>query len=130
MPTPKLSVPSSTPGSSRTAGIVATTLPARGESISTRRAGHGSHPWSLPFSALQKMNLQPQDGSTSHASKLASIASRLHSNLAHEPEDARLTGGTRSLTRRLLGLNITSTARKAPQSMELQNGMPVITRVA
>jgi hypothetical protein len=40
------------------------------------------------------------------------IDSHLHSNLLNEPEDARLTGGTRSLTRRLLGLNIMTVSRK------------------
>jgi hypothetical protein len=32
--------------------------------------------------------------------------------LAKEPEDARLTGGTRSLDRRLLGLNLSEISRK------------------
>jgi hypothetical protein len=128
MPTSKLSPSSST--STRPSGVLATTIQNRSEAVPTRRAGHGSHPWSLPFSARQKMQLQPQDGATAHASKLTSIAARLHSNLAHEPEDARLTGGTRSLTRRLLGLNIISSTRKAPQATEVSNGLPVIVQVA
>jgi len=32
-----------------------------------------------------------------------------HGRLPSEPEDANLTGGTRSLTRRLLALNVTGT---------------------
>jgi hypothetical protein len=72
------------------------------------------------------MQLQPQDGATAHASKLTSIAARLHNNLSQEPEDARLTGGTRSLTRRLLGLNITAAPRRSPQSSDAPKGLPTI----
>lgn len=36
------------------------------------------------------------------------ISSHLMTNILHEPEDAGLTGGRRSLTRRLLGLNVIS----------------------
>lgn len=36
--------------------------------------------------------------------------------LAKEPEDARLTGGTRSLDRRLLALNLSSLKRKVMPS--------------
>jgi hypothetical protein len=37
-----------------------------------------------------------------------------------EPEDARLTGGTRSLSRRLLGLNILLTGRRPAIAVKLQ----------
>jgi hypothetical protein len=37
----------------------------------------------------------------------SSVGSAGFSMLPFEPEDARLTGGTRSLSRRLLGLNLT-----------------------
>ena len=43
--------------------------------------------------------------------RLANISSHQHSDVLNEPEDARLTGGTRSLTRRLLGLNVVVTHR-------------------
>jgi len=39
-------------------------------------------------------------------------APRLLSMLPNEPEDARLTGGTRSLDRRLLALNLHGTLKK------------------
>jgi hypothetical protein len=76
------------------------------------------------------MQFQPQDGAPPTAAKLTNIAARLHGVLAQEPEDARLTGGTRSLTRRLLGLNILSSHRKSPQSTELAKGLPVGVQVA
>lgn len=60
--------------------------------------------WSLPF-AEQTM-LQPQDGAVDTRTRLANIRSHQHSDGLHESEDARLTGGTRSLDRRLLGLNV------------------------
>lgn len=41
------------------------------------------------------------------------LSSGIFSNL-HEPEDARLTGGTRSLARRLLGLNLPSVSMQIP----------------
>lgn len=44
------------------------------------------------------------------------ISSNLHTNLLNEPEDARLTGGTRSLTRRLMGLNIIATYQKTAKA--------------
>jgi hypothetical protein len=130
MPIPKLSTSPSASITPRSSAVVATTLTPRAEAPSTRRAGHGGHPWSLPLSARQKMQLQPQDGATAHASKLTSIAARLHSSLSQEPEDARLTGGTRSLTRRLLGLNVTAAPRRAPQSTDAPKGLPTNVQVA
>ena len=78
--------------------------------MAPRRSGHGGSAWSLPFT--EQVMTQPQDGATQTRTRLASITSRLHSNALHEPEDARLTGGTRSLDRRLLGLNVMETYRK------------------
>jgi len=71
----------------------------------TRRAVHGSSAWSLP----RGLNLrQPQDGASSEVSPVL--------NNLPEPEDARLTGGTRSLTRRLMGLNVAEVSRKPTMS--------------
>ena len=81
--------------------------------VMTTRRGHGGLAWSLPLAEPEMR--QPQDGSVAKRKRLAMIDSRLHSNVLQEPEDARLTGGTRSLTRRLMGLNITEAAmRKGP----------------
>ncbi len=61
--------------------------------------GHGHAGWAMPFAA--RTLIQPQDGAVETRSSL------LHCNpTMHESEDAYLTGGTRSLDRRLLGLNI------------------------
>jgi hypothetical protein len=75
--------------------------------ISTRRGGHGGTAWSLPFAELGM--IQPQDGAVDTRTRLANIRSHQHSDLLHEAEDALLTGGTRSLDRRLLGLNVVDT---------------------
>jgi hypothetical protein len=78
-----------------------------------RRTGHGGFAWSAGSRILR----QPQDGAPDTRSRLASIASRLNSGLiaeSSEPEDASLTGGTRSLNRRLMGLNVIKTGRKLP----------------
>lgn len=99
MPQPRMS-----PWVSRSGELVR--MPA----ISTRRGGHGSMAWSLPF-AEQTM-LQPQDGAIDTRTRLASIRSHQHSDGLHESEDAQLTGGTRSLDRRLLGLNVLETYAK------------------
>ena len=72
--------------------------------MSTRRGGHGGTAWSMPFT--EQGLVQPQDGAVDPRTRLASIRSHQHSDLLHEAEDARLTGGTRSLDRRLLGLNV------------------------
>lgn len=65
-----------------------------------RRVSHGS----TRFARASCLR-QPQDGAEPSA-RVASIKSRLQPTLAEEPEDARLTGLTRSLNRRLLGLNV------------------------
>lgn len=72
----------------------------------TREGKHGGTAWSTPFS--ERSLRQPQDGASEKRTRLAMINAHLLTNLLDEPEDARLTGGTRSLTRRLLGLNVIS----------------------
>ena len=89
------------------------------------RNGHGGLAWSLPLG--DKMMRQPQDGAQDKRRRIAVMNSHLHSNLLNEPEDARLTGGTRSLTRRLLGLNVGTNDRKAPQIVK---GVAATPRVA
>jgi hypothetical protein len=78
--------------------------------MSTRRGKHGGTAWSMPFTEQGLM--QPQDGAVDPRARLASMRSHQHSDLLHEAEDARLTGGTRSLDRRLLGLNVLDTQVK------------------
>jgi len=75
-----------------------------------RRMSHGGSAWSLPrgTSGLR----QPQDGAAM-SSAPSLLASLRHGNALLEPEDAGMTGGTRSLTRRLMGLNVTSAPRKS-----------------
>ncbi len=72
-----------------------------------RRVGHGDSAWSLP----RGLNVlrQPQDGAPAVAPNPLTATQR---NVLSEPDDARITGGTRSLSRRLLGLNVTSAPRK------------------
>ncbi len=84
---------------------------ARMPVMAPRRSGHGGSAWSLPFTG--QVMIQPQDGAVDTRTRLASISSHQHSDVLHEPEDARLTGGTRSLDRRMLGLNVMETYRKA-----------------
>jgi hypothetical protein len=78
--------------------------------ISTRRGGRGGNGWSTSFG--EQGLIQPQDGAVDTRTKLANIRSHQHSDGLHESEDARLTGGTRSLNRRLLGLNVLEPGRK------------------
>ncbi|MGA8940746.1 MAG: hypothetical protein WB439_16405 [Acidobacteriaceae bacterium] len=81
--------------------------------ISTQRGGHGGMAWPSPFAEQAEQSMmQPQDGAVDARVRLASIRSHQHSDLLHESEDARLTGGTRSLDRRLLGLNVLDTYAK------------------
>jgi hypothetical protein len=72
-----------------------------------RRVGHGDSAWSLP----RGLNVlrQPQDGAPANSPNPLAEKQR---NALSEPDDARITGGTRSLSRRLLGLNVTSAPRK------------------
>lgn len=69
-----------------------------------RRTPHGGTAWTrVPADALR----QPQDGALHDNLRVADISARpgfMESFM--ESEDARLTGGTRSLMRRLMGLNM------------------------
>ncbi len=70
------------------------------------RTGHGGTAWGSASTSVGEVKLyQPQDGAADPRSRVADIASRMR-KMAGEPEDARLTGGTRSLMRRLSGLNM------------------------
>lgn len=82
----------------------------------TRRANHGSSAWSTP-SRYPSLS-QPQDGASDRPSRVILLQATLHTSLASEPEDARMTGGTRSLTRRVLGLNVTAEERKSAAPMK------------
>ncbi len=84
------------------------------ESTAARRANHGGSGWSLP-SRLSAC-LQPQDGSQAAAPRVARMPVRPGSwKLACESDDARITGTTRSLSRRVLGLNnVAADQRKNP----------------
>jgi hypothetical protein len=56
---------------------------------------------------------QPQDGALrlrAESARVSSIEAYLPGGSLLEPEDARLTGSTRSLRRRLLGLNLAAAA--------------------
>jgi len=81
------------------------------EAASWKRSEHGGSAWTAANAG--KLH-QPQDGAP-EAGTLLSARTRLF----REPEDARLTGGTRSLMRRVMGLNVTALAetRKAPRAM-------------
>jgi hypothetical protein len=71
----------------------------------TRRTAHGSTAWG----ARPEMEMrQPQDGAADPdiRSRVAEISAHLNRNSFIEPEDARITGTTRSLMRRLMGLNV------------------------
>ena len=59
-----------------------------------------------------KLKLGPAGSSGSFSSISGGISTGSEAHL-HEPEDARLTGGTRSLSRRLLGLNLPSMPQPA-----------------
>jgi hypothetical protein len=86
--------------------------------VASRRTNHGGNAWSLPDSAA---NLQPQDGATHDLAVQRRYAMAKpktkgmggFSTVVTDPEDARLTGGTRSLMRRLLGLNLRRPSGKA-----------------
>lgn len=88
-------------------------------SFAARRPGRASAPWSQPSDV--KLLRQPQDGAPETSSRIAAIASHLHNGAFREPEDACLTGGTRSLMRRVLGLNVMAQLRKAPEAIAPAN---------
>jgi hypothetical protein len=80
--------------------------------MSTKR-GHGGLAWSQPLG--EKVMRQPQDGASDSMRRMTMMGSALNTDVLNEPEDARITGGTRSLARRLLGLNVLSVYRKVPE---------------
>jgi hypothetical protein len=93
------------------------------ESMSWRRSGHGS---SARLQRPAEMRLrQPQDGATDVTSRVASLRSP-GLELTGEPEDARLTGGTRSLMRRVLGLNVM--APPLPAALPAASALPAQRR--
>jgi hypothetical protein len=82
-----------------------------------RRAGHGSSAWAAPVRGASLR--QPQDGAVEPRTTPKRIPAHHNGSLLVEPEDAGLTGGTRSLMRRLIGLNVANHSRpdrKAPVS--------------
>ena len=76
-----------------------------------KRSEHGGSAWTA---AKDGKLHQPQDGAQESGTLLAA-----RTRMLREPEDARLTGGTRSLMRRVMGLNVTALAetRKAPRAI-------------
>lgn len=74
---------------------------SEGRETEARRVSHGS----TRFASDPCMR-QPQDGAVEASSRIASITSKQSPAVPSEPEDARLTGLTRSLYRRLMGLNV------------------------
>lgn len=75
---------------------------------SVRRSNHGGVAWTA---ADRTENLhQPQDGAQDRKAVFTAHTKKM---MPREPEDARLTGGTRSLMRRVMGLNVTA-PRKMP----------------
>jgi hypothetical protein len=76
-----------------------------------RRTGHGGTPWSGTKELSQP---QDQDKAIGTHTRITEISARLYNRpvevagvmVMGEPEDAHITGGTRSLTRRLTGLNV------------------------
>jgi len=83
----------------------------------SRRVGHGGTAWSTDANLLQ-----PQDGAVDDGAAVRSRVTDISTKLQAaafgaaalaEPEDARITGGTRSLMRRVLGLNVRPTAKAA-----------------
>lgn len=77
-----------------------------------RRNNHGGFAWTASDHAE---NLhQPQDGAQDRTATVYNPLAK--KTMPREPDDARLTGGTRSLMRRVMGLNVTAlaAARKLP----------------
>ena len=80
-----------------------------------RRNNHGGYAWAA---ADRAENLhQPQDGAAQERTAAYTPISK--KTTLREPEDARLTGGTRSLMRRVMGLNVTAltAVRKVPSKI-------------
>lgn len=75
--------------------------------VNPRRTAHGGTAWG----ARPEIDMrQPQDGGLDMdvRSRVAEISAHLNRMGFVEPEDARITGTTRSLMRRLMGLNVLS----------------------
>jgi len=91
---------------------------ARTPVVSPRRVSHGGSGWIHEPAAERH---QPQDGSSDDAFETSSASRHGVTEMSiawMEPEDARLTGGTRSLMRRLMGLNV-------PRGQQAQKPAPV-----
>ena len=93
---------------------------------SSHRTAHGGAAWVV--AAAANIHYQPQDGAPDPRialrSQITDIASRLRSAFSGEPEDARITGTTRSLSRRVSGLNNVSAIRRAVASVTSANVAP------
>jgi hypothetical protein len=85
------------------------------EAAGWKRSEHGGSAWSAANAG--KLH-QPQDGAQ-EAGTLLTARTLL---MLREPDDARLTGGTRSLMRRVMGLNVTNLAetRKAARPVPVK----------
>jgi hypothetical protein len=86
------------------AGSAPNELPVREgtrEAIGWKRIGHGGVAWTAT-AAADSLH-QPQDGAQETGTLYTTMG-----RMVREPEDARLTGGTRSLMRRVMGLNVTA----------------------
>ena len=80
--------------------------------LAPKRVGYGGGSWAL---SSEEENLrQPQDGAVEIRARVTEIRTGVNRPVQNEPEDARLTGGTRSLMRRLMGLNVTAAVKAAP----------------
>ena len=93
------------------------------QSSTSKRIAHGNVAWSVP-PAHQRL-IQPQDGAADLSKVTVPIDAAGEPNgrmvrfPSREPEDAGMTGGTRSLMRRVMGLNVTARpgTRKPAASM-------------
>ncbi len=82
------------------------------ETMSWRRTGHDSS--AVPVRPQEMLARQPQDGALdSFGDRRVNALRSIYPSLTGEPEDARLTGGTRSLMRRVMGLNVVAPLRAA-----------------
>jgi hypothetical protein len=64
---------------------------------------------------MQRAQQSPFDAGSE--ARALSLAMSRFARLPQEPEDARITGVTRSLTRRLLGLNVPGSLRMSVEDM-------------
>jgi hypothetical protein len=87
-----------------------------------RRIAHGGMAWAMTKTNEVQL-YQPQDGAADPRNRVADIASRLR-KMAGEPEDARITGGTRSLMRRLSGLNVNIDMVRRARAISPQSVVP------